>query len=373
MEELRIRDVPFHGATLKAAQDQNGTIWAGVRWMCDGIGLTKHQRDRQIANIQSDIVLKQGASNLRLPTSGGTQNVFCLHIDYVPLWLAKISITPTMQRESPEVVEKLVTYQLKAKDALAAAFIHKTADPSGQIEALRQEMNERFQTLNESLGQAFEVLFRSQHITSLETNGHLIESDRNIPVQLSNDRDYLAWKKQVYSLASEVVKYDHRYTQNRAVLSAAYYRMRDVYGFVQSQAEKEYMYRHGVQVKPATIDVIYDDKTYRTILVPVLETMLSESKQMGNEKRMDNIIYPLVEITEDKSPHHCVIYKKVFGKMAADGLVSWQNRITRYQRAHCTKRVPNKKAIIAESPKLMRKFEQTVSSILDSYKAGVAK
>ena len=35
----------------------------------------------------------------------------------------KISITPTMRENNPELVEKLVNYQLKAKDALAAAFL----------------------------------------------------------------------------------------------------------------------------------------------------------------------------------------------------------------------------------------------------------
>lgn len=91
--------------------------------MCDGIGLGKGQRDRQILNIQSDKVLSKGASNLRLPTGGGNQNVWCLKLDFVPLWLAKISITPTMEQEAPELAARLMEYQLNAKDVLAAAFV----------------------------------------------------------------------------------------------------------------------------------------------------------------------------------------------------------------------------------------------------------
>ena len=41
----------------------------------------------------------------------------------VPLWLAKISITPTLRENNPELVEKLVNYQLKVKDILVAAFL----------------------------------------------------------------------------------------------------------------------------------------------------------------------------------------------------------------------------------------------------------
>ena len=54
-----------------------------------------------------------------LPTQGGEQEVLCLNIDFVPLWLAKISITPSMKENNPRLVDKLIVYQLKAKDVLA--------------------------------------------------------------------------------------------------------------------------------------------------------------------------------------------------------------------------------------------------------------
>ncbi len=111
------------GTELMAARDTDGQIWAGVRWMCDGIGFSEGQRKRQIANIQDDTVLSKGGSNLILPTKGGSQRTLCLKLDYVPLWLAKIAITPRMERETPELAARLEQYQLKAKDVLAAAFL----------------------------------------------------------------------------------------------------------------------------------------------------------------------------------------------------------------------------------------------------------
>ena len=125
MNELEVKRVPFMGTDLMAARDEGGTIWAGVRWMCDGMGLSKGQRDRQITNINADSVISKGAANLRLPTAGGKQSVLCLKLDFVPLWLAKINITPAMQAETPELAERLEAYQLKAKDVLAAAFLPK--------------------------------------------------------------------------------------------------------------------------------------------------------------------------------------------------------------------------------------------------------
>lgn len=366
MNDLIVKDVDFNGAILRAAKDQNNVIWAGVRWICDGIGMTEGQRKRQIANIQTDIVLSKGGSNLNLPTSGGKQEVLCLQLDYVPLWLAKISITPNMQKENPQLVENLVTYQLKAKDVLAAAFLRKKPNVEERLEKIERLVQEKFDSLNDDLAKALEVIFRSQGITSLSTGANLIASDNNLPINMTTDKDYTSWKLHVYELSKEIMKYDYRYSQSKSVLSAAYYRMRDTYGFVQAQSEKEYRYRHGVvDEKIPTIDIIYDDRQYRTVLVPVLQNMLEEAKQMTPEKRMDNMIEPLVQKCQDKSPHHCAVYRKIFKQMEEENLVCWKNRITRYQREHCTKKVPSKKLIISENSKLMKYFEQTVRKMAD--------
>lgn len=138
MNELEIKRVPFMGTELMAARDGEGNIWAGVRWMCDGLGLSEGQRKRQIANIQTDRVISKGGSNLVLPTNGGEQSVLCLKLDFVPLWLAKINITPAMEAETPDLANALEQYQLRAKDVLAAAFLPVGATPN--IDTLSPEL-----------------------------------------------------------------------------------------------------------------------------------------------------------------------------------------------------------------------------------------
>ncbi|AWY06874.1 MAG: hypothetical protein [Caudoviricetes sp.] len=124
MNELEIKKVPFLGTELMAARDKDGQIWAGVRWMCEGIGLSKGQMQNERLKIQKDKVLSKGERNFVLNESGyGNREALCLKLDFVPLWLAKISITPTMEAETPELAEKLIEYQLKAKDVLAEAFL----------------------------------------------------------------------------------------------------------------------------------------------------------------------------------------------------------------------------------------------------------
>lgn len=51
-EDLDVTTVTFLGTSLLAARDMDGQIWVGVRWMCDGIGLTEGQRNNQIRRIQ---------------------------------------------------------------------------------------------------------------------------------------------------------------------------------------------------------------------------------------------------------------------------------------------------------------------------------
>lgn len=126
--QLSVKTVPFMGDELMAAKDEkSGKIYAGVRWMCEGIGLTPDQARNERRRIHDDLVLSKGESNLTLPTKGGNQSVQCIDNEFIPLWLAKISITPAMKKEHPEVADKLVQYQLKAQKVLAAAFIHKKA------------------------------------------------------------------------------------------------------------------------------------------------------------------------------------------------------------------------------------------------------
>ena len=120
MNELEIKLVPFMGTELVAARDADGQIWASVRWMCAGIGLNENQSRAERKKIQADKALSKGGSNLTLPTKGGNQEVLCLKLDFVPLWLAKISITPTMETETPELAARLMEYQLKAKDVATA-------------------------------------------------------------------------------------------------------------------------------------------------------------------------------------------------------------------------------------------------------------
>lgn len=129
--------VDFNGAELLGIKATDGKVYVGVRWVCEGIGLSEGQVKAERKKIKEDVVLKNGGSrNFVLPTNGGNQEVLMLELDFLPLWLAKIAITPNMQTNQPEIAEKLIEYQLKAKDVLAAAFIY---NPVQQYLSLSEE------------------------------------------------------------------------------------------------------------------------------------------------------------------------------------------------------------------------------------------
>jgi hypothetical protein len=126
--QLSVKAVPFMGDELMAAKDEkSGKIYAGVSYICKGIGFSKHEKDRQVANIQKDEVLKRGCLKFEAGVFDPSNEALAIDNEFVPLWLAKISITPAMKKEHPEVANKLVQYQLKAQKVLADAFLHHKA------------------------------------------------------------------------------------------------------------------------------------------------------------------------------------------------------------------------------------------------------
>ena len=113
------KEVQFMGDTLLTVKDNNGKVYVGIRWICQGLGLNSNQRIHQTSKVQKDTVLSQGVRKIPTPTSSGNQEAVCLDITYLPLWLAKINANIV----KPEIQGKLVEYQLRAKDVLAEAFV----------------------------------------------------------------------------------------------------------------------------------------------------------------------------------------------------------------------------------------------------------
>lgn len=154
-DELVVKEVEFMGDTLMAAKDREGNIWAGVSYFCRGLGMNKSQKDAQVEKVQSDNLLKRGAGKFPAGVFDDNNETVALRIDFVPMWLSGISITSNMKKNNPEMAEKLLEYQLRAKDVLAEAFLPQYKNPDkgyetkatslGEIASFNKEMDKRME------------------------------------------------------------------------------------------------------------------------------------------------------------------------------------------------------------------------------------
>lgn len=125
MNDLIVKNVNVLGDSIMAAKDEEGNIWAGVSYFCKALGMNKGQKDRQVTNVGKDKTLSRGCRKFAAGVFDAGSETLALRVDFIPLWLAKISITDRMQKEHPELAGKLLEYQLRAKDILSDAFMPK--------------------------------------------------------------------------------------------------------------------------------------------------------------------------------------------------------------------------------------------------------
>ena len=113
--------VKFQGDDLPAYRetvDGKEIVRVNVRAVCTALGLDKK---RQFERIREDPILSEGLSRGPLATASGTQESIFLDIEYLPLWLAQVSL----DRVKGGTREKLIAYRREAKSVLYEYFLGK--------------------------------------------------------------------------------------------------------------------------------------------------------------------------------------------------------------------------------------------------------
>lgn len=358
MAGLAIKDVEFNGATLRAAQDTENIIWVGVAWVCRGIGLSQGQEKRQVANLKNDIVLSQGVANLQLPTNGGNQKALCLKLDFLPLWLAKISITPTMKRENPQLVENLITYQLKAKDVLAEAFLYNKEETAPNILKYEQKIDRlesKIDKMYEDIGTLAKMFLDWKETTTQKTLPVAIDKNASWKPSMYEKMDHICANTSDFEKRADIMKWIYRYINKN-------------YGVVWDQEVREYKERNKTRVLPSTIDVVQDKPIIKSIFESVLADLeYKYCKPVINTadqtRWIDQIVEPLIKKYDDHSTSTMVTYRRIYRKMNASGKIGWKNMTTRYINEHGKK--PSKKDLIETRPSLRKKFQNAVKELME--------
>ncbi len=115
IEALHQRIVPFYGDEVVAVQHPDSTVYVLFARLCENLGLT---RSSQVRRVQRHAVLSKGLALLSIQTESGVQEIQCLRLDLLPLWLSGVHAG----RVKAELQAKLVRYQEEAAVVLWQAF-----------------------------------------------------------------------------------------------------------------------------------------------------------------------------------------------------------------------------------------------------------
>ena len=264
---LIAKEVEFLGDSLLVVKDEtNNKMYTGVGYVCKGIGLTRDQTKNERKRIQEDVVLCKGGRNLTLLTKGGNQEVICIELDYLPIWLAKISITPKMKEQQPELVSRLVEYQLKAKDVLAKAFMHKQ-----QLRRLtpQEELRLHYQVIEEH---AKEIEFVREEVT--EVREEFKDLKDNMPLFQSDAKEI---RKKVQRVGTGILGgYKSNAYNDNSLRNRVY---KDIYG----QLHREFGVQTYDAIKRCQLDIAMEIiQNYKAPRV-----MLTEISNLNNQMRLD--------------------------------------------------------------------------------------
>lgn len=165
MSEFISKKVDFVGTDLLAVQENaSGKIFAGINFVLRDLGFDERQIEYRRGKWAADKVLSKGIQKFSYPSeNGGMQETYCIEVKKLPLALAKLEITPKMEKEMPELTDKLEIYQDTCADVLAAAFI-TPEKPKTQAEIILAqaqalvEQEHRLATLEDSSSKQEEKL-----------------------------------------------------------------------------------------------------------------------------------------------------------------------------------------------------------------------
>lgn len=151
---IEVRTVDFYGDHVTSALVQVGDatqIYVPVRPICDYLGLAW---SGQYERIKRDEVLAdelRGVRVTRTPQEGGTQELLCLPLEYLPGWLFGVNAS----RVRPELKERIILYRRECYRTLWNAFKHDIL-PSTEIITPPQDRS--------GAAMAYEIATAVQHL-----------------------------------------------------------------------------------------------------------------------------------------------------------------------------------------------------------------
>lgn len=270
MNNLVVKNVPFCGTELLAIQEkENGKIYAGINSVLRNLGFDERQVEYRRNKWNTDKVIAKGVQKFSYPSEhGGAQEAYCIEVKKLPLALAKLEITPKMEKDMPELAAKLEEYQDKCADVLAEAFLPK--------EILSEQLSPELQMF----GKLYEVVAR-QELKQKEQDAELSRLDDKIDsikeVVALNPND---WRKDTGKIINKIAQNLGGYEHIKAIREESYRLLEQRMGValnIRLTNKKKTMSLNGVCKskidKLNQLDVIADDKKLIEGYIAIIKDM----------------------------------------------------------------------------------------------------
>lgn len=263
---LQVTEFNFYGDELIAVKDNStGEIYTAINTVLRGIGFA----ERQIKHIHKkwslDMIISKGVQNFVLPSSGGSQETSCISSRKLPIALTKITTTPKMKREQPELSDKLIRYQDKCADVLASVFIDgKPYDNT----AIKEAITTLVQAINANTAA---VLTTQEAVLALHNDFHSFVEAQN--KNYFEKKQPSAWYKKMAPKYKLLM--DYFGCSRKELYSNIYVELEELYDIDINQIHKDYCYsNHFCKEECYPMDAIEHNPQLRQALSLLIDDSL---------------------------------------------------------------------------------------------------
>ena len=278
---LQVTNFDFYGDNLIALQDNaTGEIYTAINSVLRGIGFTerqvRHNRDKWL----NDLIVSKGCQNFVIPMENGvSQETYCISNRKLPIALTKISITPKMKQNQPELVSKLELYQDKCADVLASVFIDHKVPNQPNLQPLIDSLSILTQTIT-TMQQDISILKESQ-------------TQKKLP-----EKKYSRWKTNTFNKLNILLSYVNTHSEETLKLSEIIHLIiqetEDTYNIEINDYVEAYKSEFNLDTNPYAIDVINHYKDIKDMFILTLDSIMNKLNLLDNTKSSSKNIFDVL-------------------------------------------------------------------------------
>ena len=260
---LQVINFNFYGDDLIALKDNvTGEIYTSINSVLRGIGFKDEQVRYQRGKWIKDKSISKGVLKFNIPSNGGNQLTECISTHKLPLALAKINITRRLERDYPNITDKLELYQDKCADVLASVFIeYKTTDQI-TMQPILDTLNAFAKTVNDTL------LSLNERMNKLE------ENQTHVQKALPKKR-FSYWQSKMFPKYQLLMDY-FGIDKNGDLYKQLYKEFHNMYPSIEiNQIVDDYCYENKLD-GCFTLDAIEHDKDVRKLFEAMVDTLLEK-------------------------------------------------------------------------------------------------